>query len=131
MNTTLWVVAGLLAIGYLGGGLAMLLLSKERFRAIGAGQHYVDSFDAGFIKALGVVKILAAAGLVLPAVLDIAPVLVPLAALGLVLLMTGAATVRIMRREWRIVPADLFFLALVAFVAFVAWGRFSLAPFGG
>ena len=128
MNTTLWVVAGVLAIGYLGGGLAMLVLPKGRFRAISDAQHYVDSFDAGFIKALGVVKILAAAGLILPAVLDIAPVLVPLAALGLVLFMTGAATVRIMRREWRYIPVDLFFLALAAFVA---WGRFSLAPFGG
>ena len=42
--------------------------------------------------------------------------------------MTGAATVRIVRREWRYIPVDLFFLALAAFVA---WGRFSLEPFGG
>lgn len=42
---------------------------------------------------------LAAAGLVLPGVLDIAPVLVPMAATGLVLLMTGATTVRLIRRE--------------------------------
>ena len=128
MNTTLWVVAGLLAVAYLAGGVAMLVLPKERFRAISDGQHYVDDFDAGFIRAIGAVKILAAAGLILPALLDIAPVLVPLAALGLVLFMTGATTVRIARREWRYIPVDLFFLALAAFVA---WGRFSLEPFGG
>ncbi len=128
MNTALWIVAGLLAVGYLAGGVAMLALPKERFRAISDGQHYVDDFDAGAIKAIGAVKVLAAAGLILPALFDIAPVLVPLAALGLVLLMTGAATVRIVRREWRYVPVDLFFLALAAFVA---WGRFSIAPFGG
>jgi hypothetical protein len=126
MNIALWIVAGLLAVGYAAGGVAMLAMSKDRFRAIGAGQHYVDDFDAGFIKALGAVKILAAIGLILPAVLDIAPVLVPLAALGLVLIMTGAATTRIIRREWRLLVVDLAFFALAAFVA---WGRFGPESF--
>lgn len=126
MNTALWIVSGLLAFGYTVGGVAMLAMSKERFRAIGAGQHYVDDFDAGFIKALGAIKILAAIGLILPAVLDIAPVLVPLAALGLVLIMTGAATTRIIRREWTFLVVDLAFFALAAFVA---WGRFGPEAF--
>lgn len=126
MNIALWIVAGLLAVGYAAGGVAMLVMSKERFRAIGAGQHYVDDFDAGFITALGAVKILAAVGLILPAVLDIAPVLVPLAALGLVLVMTGAATVRIVRREWRFLVVDLAFFTPAAFVA---WGRFGPESF--
>jgi len=122
MNIALWIVAGVLAVGYAAGGVAMLAMSKERFRAIGPGQHYVDDFDGGFITALGAVKILAAVGLILPAVLDIAPVLVPMAALGLVLIMTGAATVRIVRREWRFLVGDLVFFTLAAFVA---WGRFG------
>ena len=125
MNLALWIVTGLLVVGYLAGGLAMLVLSKERFRAISDGQHYVDHFSPTFIKGLGVLKLVAVAGLVLPAVLDVAPVLVPLAALGLVLLMTGATTVRIVRQEWRYAVGDLVFFALAAFVA---WGRFVVAP---
>ncbi|MEP9382169.1 DoxX family protein [Nocardioides sp. KR10-350] len=128
MNIALWIVTCLLAAGYLTGGVAMLSLSKERFRAIGPSQHYVDEFDAGFIKAIGVVKLLGVAGLILPAVLDIATDLVPLAALGLVLLMTGATTVRIVRKEWPNAAGDLIFFALAAFVA---WGRFGPAPLGG
>jgi len=128
MNVALWIVAGLLAVAYLAGGIAMLALSRERFRALGDNQHYVDDFSPGFIKAIGAAKVLAAAGLILPAVLDTAPVLVPLAALGLVLLMTGATTVRIVRQEWRYALGDLFFFALAAFVA---WGRLGPEPFSG
>lgn len=128
MNIALWIAAGLLAVGFSAGGVAMLAMSKERFRAISPAQHYADDFDPGFIKALGALKVLASAGLILPAVLDVAPVLVPLAALGLVLIMTGAATARIMRREYRALLGDLGWFTLAAFVA---WGRFGPESFVG
>lgn len=122
MNTTLWIVTGLLAVAYAAGGTAMLAMSKEQFGAVSPNTEYVELFDAGFIKAIGVAKLLAAAGLVLPPILDVATELTPLAALGLVLLMTGATTVRIVRREWRNALGDLVFFAAAAFVA---WGRFG------
>lgn len=125
MNAALWIVTGLLAVGYLAGGLAMVLMSKDRFRNLSSGQHYADDFSAGMIKTIGVLKLLAVAGLLLPPLLGIAPQLVSLAALGLVLLMTGAATVRIVRQEWRNFLGDLMFIALAAFVA---WGRYFVEP---
>ncbi|WP_307834118.1 DoxX family protein [Paractinoplanes lichenicola] len=60
---------------------------------------------------------LAAVGLVLPAALDIVPVLVPLAAVGLVLLMAGAAIVHLRRGESKPIIVNLLFLALAATVA--------------
>lgn len=126
MNTALWIVAGLLALGYLTGGTAMLTLPKERYRALHESQHYVDFFGPVFLKALGGVKVLGAIGLVLPAALGIAPGLVPWAALGFVLLMTGAATVRIVRKEWTAVGGDLVFFTAAAFVSY---GRFVVEPF--
>ncbi|WP_420114978.1 DoxX family protein [Pseudactinotalea sp.] len=125
MNVALWIVTGLLAVGYLAGGLAMVLMSKDRFRNLSNGQHYADDFSAGMITTIGVLKLVAVAGLLLPPLLGVAPQLVPLAALGLVLLMTGAATVRIVRHEWPHFLGDLVFFALAAFVA---WGRFFVAP---
>lgn len=125
MNTTLWVLTWVLAVAYLAGGLAMIFMPKERFRSISAGQHYADEFSPGFIKGIGVIKVIAVAGLILPGVTGIAPVLVPLAALGLVLLMTGATTVRIVRKEWKFAAGDVAYLLLLAFLA---WGRFDLEP---
>ena len=56
-------------------------------------------FSAGFVKALGAVEILGAVGLILPALLDIAPILVPLAAVGLASIMVGAAIVTFRRQS--------------------------------
>lgn len=128
MNVALWIVTGLLSLAYFGGGVAILALSKDRFRAVHPNWHYVDEFEPWFLKVLGVIKLLAAAGLLLPPTFDVAPVLVPLAASGLVLLMTGAITVRIVRKEWGIALGDLLFLGMAAFVA---WGRFGPESFGG
>ncbi|WP_377273931.1 DoxX family protein [Peterkaempfera sp. SMS 1(5)a] len=67
--------------------------------AAGSSGRWVDDFSAGVVKAIGAVEVLAAAGLLLPAVLGIAPVLVSLAALGLVMLMLGTAVTRFRRHD--------------------------------
>lgn len=128
MHTVLWVLASLLAAAYLIGGASQVLMSKEKYRSFGKSQHWVDDFSGGHIKAIGVIKIVGALGLLLPAVLGFAPVLVPLAACGLMLVMAGAATTRFRRSEWGFMVGDVVYLSLFAFLA---WGRFSLAPFGG
>ncbi|GAA4880866.1 DoxX family protein [Kitasatospora terrestris] len=128
MNLALWIVTGLLATAYLFGGVFKVVTPKERIAAAGRSGRWVEEFSAGGVKAIGAVEILAAAGLVLPAVLDVAPVLVPLAAVGLVLLMVGAAITRFRRREFTLVAVDLVYVALAAFVA---WGRFGPGSFLG
>lgn len=126
MNLALWIVAGALALAYLFGGGGKLILSKQKIRSTGDAARWVDDFSPGAVKGIGAVEVLAAVGLILPAVLGIAPVLVPLAALGLVLLMTGAALTRLRRGELRLMAVDLVYLGLAAFVA---WGRFGPESF--
>ena len=128
MNLALWIVAGLLAAVYLVSGGGKLIMSKEKMATISPSARWVEDFSAGSVKAIGALEVLAAVGLVLPAVLDIAPVLVPLAALGLVLIMVGAVITRIRRREFKVMVADLVYLALTGFVA---WGRFGPESFTG
>ena len=128
MNLTLWIVAGLLAVAYLSGGGVKLIMPKEKIVATSAGARWADDFSAGSVKAIGVLEVLGAVGLVLPAVLDIAPVLVPLAALGLVMIMVGAVITRIRRHEFKVIVANLAYLALAGFVA---WGRFGPESFAG
>ena len=82
MNTALWIIAGLLATVFLVARSNKLFIPREKL-AKAPGGGWVLSFSGGFVKALGAVEILGAIGLILPALLDIAPVLVPLAATGL------------------------------------------------
>ncbi|MCW2807346.1 MAG: DoxX family protein [Marmoricola sp.] len=126
MNVVLWIIAGLLAAAFVAAGAMKLIQPKEKLAAAGMG--YVEDFSAGAVKAIGALEVLAAIGLILPAALDIAPVLVPMAALGLVLLMIGAAITHLRRGESQMIVINLVLLALAAVVA---WGRFGPESFTG
>lgn len=121
MDVVLWIIAGLLAAVFLAAGAMKLIQPKEKLAA-NPNLAWTGDFGSGAIKAIGALEVLAALGLVLPAVLDIAPVLVPLAALGLVLLMIGAAITHARRRE---TPAIAINVVLLVLAAVVAWGRFG------
>ena len=120
MNLALWIVAGVLAAGFLISGLMKALKPREELAK--SGMTWVEDFSPGMVRAIGVLEALAAVGLILPAVLDIATVLVPLAALGLVLTMIGAVVVHVRRKEY---PAIAPGAVLLVLAAFVAWGRFG------
>jgi uncharacterized membrane protein YphA (DoxX/SURF4 family) len=128
MNLALWIVAGLLGVVYLFAGVGKLIISKEKVASMSTSAEWVEDFSPGSVKAIAVLEVLAAVGLVLPAALDIAPVLVPLAALGVVMLMVGAVITRIRRHEFKFMVADLVYLGLAGFVV---WGRFGPEPFTG
>ena len=121
MNLALWIIAGALAIVFLLAGANKLVISREKL-AKAPGGGWVNDFDAGFIKRLGAVEVLGAVGLILPAALDTAPILVPLAAVGLVLVMAGAAVVTYRRHEPIHVIVNLAYLSLAAFVAIARFG---------
>jgi uncharacterized membrane protein YphA (DoxX/SURF4 family) len=126
MNIALWIVAGLMAATFLASGATKLAQSKEKLAA--SGMPVVEDFSAGAVKAIGILEVLAAVGLILPAALDIAPVLVPLAAVGLVLLMVGAIITHLRRHEAQAIVVNL---ALLALAVLVAWGRFGPQSFPG
>jgi len=121
MNIALWITAGLLAAAFLVSGTLKLILSKEKLAAAPGG-GWTEDFSAGAVKAIGVLEVLAAVGLILPAVLDVVPVLVPVAATGLVLLMIGAAITHLRRHETKVIAANLAYIVLAGFVV---WGRFG------
>ncbi|WP_433790970.1 DoxX family protein [Actinoplanes sp. CA-252034] len=120
MNIVLWVIAGLLAAAFLGAGVMKLSQSKEKLAA--SGMAWTEDFSAGAVKAIGAAELLGAIGLILPAVLDVLPVLVPLAATGLALTMIGAIVVHVRRNE---IPAIAPSALLFVLSAIVAWGRFG------
>ncbi|MGW0436238.1 DoxX family protein [Micromonospora sp. NPDC003197] len=120
MEIVLWIIAGLLAVAFLFAGANKVLQPKEKLLA--SGMHWVEGTNPGLVKLLGGLEVLAAIGLILPAILDIAPVLVPLAALGLVVVMIGAIVVHARRKEVQSVVMNIVLLVLAAVVV---WGRFG------
>lgn len=124
MNLALWIVAIVLAVGFAASGLMKLLIPKEKL--VNSGQGWAQDVEPTSIRLIGVVEVLGAAGLILPAVTHIAPILVPIAAIGLVVVMVGAASVHARRKETMNIGVNIVLLALAVFVA---WGRLGPYPF--
>ncbi len=123
MGTALWIVQGLLAVAFLGAGLMKLIKSQE---AAKARMAWVDDFPGGFFKFIGASEVAGALGMVLPGVTGIAPILTPVAATGLVIVMLGAVVTHIRHSE---TPMSVPPLILGVLAAFVAYGRFVAVPF--
>ena len=128
MDLALWIVAGLLAVVYLFSGGVKLIWSRAKLADTSTGARWAEDFSDTTVKTIGALEVIAAVGLVLPAALDIAPVLVPMAALGLAVIMAGAVFTRIRRQELKFMTADLVYLTLIGFVA---WGRLGPESFIG
>jgi len=120
VDIALWIAQGMLAIVYLAAGGLKVVRRREQLIASGNLDWMKDASDAG-VKAVGLVEILGALGVVLPWLTGIAPVLTPIAAIGLVVVQVAAFRVHLVRGERRPLPANVL-LALLA--AFVAVGRF-------
>jgi len=125
MNIVLWILAALLAAVFLAAGSMKLAQPKQKLAA-SSSMAWTEQFSPGMIKTIGALEVLAAVGLILPAALDIVPVLVPLAAVGLVLLMVGAAITHARRSESRAIVTNV---VLILLAGVVAWGRFGPYPF--
>ncbi|WP_420034239.1 DoxX family protein [Streptomyces sp. cg28] len=127
MNLALWITTDLLAAVALTGGVTKTFVPKEKLAAAHGG-GWTAGAGAGFVKGLGVLELLAAAGLILPAALGVAPVLVPVTALCWIALMTGAMITHGRLGEYPLVALNVVYLVLAAFVA---WGRFGPESFTG
>ncbi|HXS84654.1 MAG TPA: DoxX family protein [Mycobacterium sp.] len=116
MNIALWTVQGLLAFVYLAAGGLKVIRPREKLVATGQLDWMKDHSDAA-VKAVGAVEILGALGVILPEATGIAPILTPIAAVGLVIVQIGAMRVHLTRNERQPLPINVILLLLAAFVA--------------
>jgi putative oxidoreductase len=123
VDTALWVLQVLLALGFVGAGLNHVM---RRDRASGR-MAWMLAVPKPFMTTIGILELAGAAGLVLPPVTGVALWLTPLAAALLALLMVFAAVFHL-RRDGEGMNAGMN-LVLAALVAFVAYGRLVLAPY--
>jgi uncharacterized membrane protein YphA (DoxX/SURF4 family) len=121
MIYALWIVQGLLALIFLFAGGMKLVLPLEVLTA----QMPVPGL---FVRFIGVAEVLGAIGLILPGLLRIRPGLTPLAAAGLVIIMTGATVLTLAGGD---VALALIPLIVGLLSAFVAYGRWRLRPHRG
>ena len=125
MNIALWITAGLLAVVALVGGITKTFVPLEKLSQH-EGAAWTRGVSPAFVKTLGILEILAAAGLILPAVTDVAPIMVPVTAVCWVGLMVGAMITHGRLGQVKLVLVNVVYLALAGFI--VA-GRFGPESF--
>jgi uncharacterized membrane protein len=119
VNVFLWVLQAVLAAVF---GLAGVMHSTQPKEKLHPTAAWVEDFTPTQVRLIGMVELLGALGLILPAVTGIAPILTPLAAAGLAITMLGAAVTHARRKEPSAIAVNVVLLALAAIIA---WGRFG------
>lgn len=97
MPIVLWILNALLALAFLATGA--MKLARPRTALVDSGMAWAGDTSTTNVKLIGVAEVIGAVGLILPRLTGIAPILTPLAATGLTLVMVGAVIVHLRRRE--------------------------------
>lgn len=121
LDLGIWIVQALLAVIFLLAGAMHAL----RYEAAKKTLPWVKDLPRGVVMLDGTMEIIGALGVILPRLTDILPVLTPLAAAGLAVVMAVAMSLHVRRKEYSAVAmTGLLFLLAV----FVAYGRWFLVP---
>jgi len=119
MLIAVWIVSGLLALAYVFAGGAKVFTGYDNVQVRMSWTTHAKPWQ---VKLVGVLEILGAIGLIVPALTGIVPLLTPIAASGLVLLQAVAIVVHVRIGEGtKIAPNG----ALLLLALFVAIARFA------
>jgi hypothetical protein len=118
MNLGLWIAQGLLAAAFL---MAGLMKSTQPIEKLAPRMKYVTRFQPWVTRFIGVSELAGAIGLIVPWATGVMPIVTPIAAAALVLVMVLAAIHHLRHGEAPLISVNL---VLGAAAAFVAWGRF-------
>ena len=118
LNIVLWIIQALLAVLFLfAGGVKLIIPIAAMAKQV--------ALPGWFLRFIGACEVLGATGLILPGVTRIRTGLTPLAASGLVIIMIGATWITVVKVS---IPSALTPLIAGLLAAFVAYGRWRLAP---
>lgn len=115
MNTTLWVIQGIVATALTASGVIIMALSKEK---LAKKLSWVNEYSDGMRYFICISKILGAIGLMLPMYLNILPILTPISACFIALFMVFAMRYHFKTKEYKDVPATVIFFCLAVFIAY-------------
>lgn len=116
MNIALWVAQALLAATLVWAGLTKLFKQPAKLAAMWPW----TAANRTLVTFTGVIDVLAALGLLLPALTGIYLVLSAYTALGIIALMLAAAIFHIARGEAKQIGINIIFAVIAGFIA---WGR--------
>ena len=114
MNTTVWIIQGILATIFALSGI-IIYLFRDKLKS---KLSWLTEYSPRMVLFINVSKITGAFGLILPMYFNVLPILTPIAALGLATIMFLAMAYHFRKKEFKDLPATIIFLALSLLVAY-------------
>lgn len=115
INTVILALQVLLALLFAYTGFTKIFQGKVAFSNSQGWEH---DYPASTLKFFGILEILGAIGLVVPFATNILPILTPVAATGLAMVMAGAILAHIRRDEFKMILLNVVIIFLLAGIGF-------------
>lgn len=97
MLIALWILNGVLALAFIMAGV--MKVARPKSALVASGMAWTEDFADPTVKLIGAAELAGGIGLILPLLTGIAPILTPLAATALTIVMIGAVSVHLRRKE--------------------------------
>jgi uncharacterized membrane protein YphA (DoxX/SURF4 family) len=121
MNIVTWALQILLGLAFLAAGLMKISQPRDK---LAPRMGFVEDFSGASVKTIGALEVLGGIGVILPAWTGIAPVLTPVAATGLAIIMAGAAITHLRRKEPQALPVNAVLFIVAVLVAIFRFGPY-------
>lgn len=114
MNTALWIIQGIIAGIFAMAGFLKSTQSKDKLLK---SLPWVNDFQLPTVRFIGISELLGAIGIIVPMVIGVLPVLSPIAATGLAIIMILAFIYHIRKSEYKEVLFNAILFILLAIIA--------------
>ena len=114
MNIAVWIIQGILALMFLMAGIMKSTQPKDKLLK---SLPWVNDFSLLTVRFIGISEFLGAVGIVVPQLTGIYPILSPIAAIGLAVIMVLAVAHHLLKKEYKEVGFNTTLLILAVLVA--------------
>jgi len=114
MNTVVWVIQGLLTTVFAIAGFMKMAAPKS---VLEENMGWVKDYSKTMVKVIGTCELMGAIGLVAPMSFNVLPILTPIAATGLAVVMILATRTHLIRKEYPKIGITIFLFVVSVFIA--------------
>ncbi|MVM31313.1 DoxX family membrane protein [Spirosoma sp. HMF4905] len=119
MNSALWFTQAFLAVAFMYSG--WMKSTRSAHQLVAMGQTGVEHLSTPLIRFIGISELIGVVGLLVPWYTQLLPILTPIAALCLGLIMIPASVIHYRRDEKQNVLLNVILFLLCGFVVYGRW----------
>jgi uncharacterized membrane protein len=114
MNTFIWIIQGITALMFAMAAITKLTQPKDK---LAKSLPWTVDYSLPTVRFIGTAELIGAIGLIVPKATNILPILTPVAATGLAVIMVLASIYHFPKKQYKAVMFNAVLFILAAFIA--------------